>query len=452
MAHHSKLVVVILGALALWPNAANADPPGSISLTVGLQSKQLGNTVADYLQMTSTGNFITASGPVPPRRGAAYCYWSDWTLIRVNAVSHERTYGVSIYDGCNNDAQVFPVPQDIRQGSCNNDDSLYPSGKYSVCPIIPQGHVPAGLPFDHRCEALTEVDTSLHTSITPQTYDPTQPTTLTVSTSFASDIAQRLSEGTCTDVLDWQAISWTLRWSDGAIDHLPASGRDGITRTHTLQPTQAGSGPQQSDLTVVAHLHVIGQALDFDQAGNLVVRNVDGYVDVSNHDTASGDGAAPVHVPPQLASGAIAVGQSGDGTLAPPDEGASPQQRAVTLRGRLLALYPRPIVLRPGVELVDGADVGHAISTVVAWQYTGTTTEAPPDEATRPGARGSPTTPIVVQYDHAERTDALGRPIDETVPITMLVRTTYPDGTTLDTTLRGVIDVAIWYAGLTQTG
>jgi len=426
--------------------------PTSPTVTVSLQDQAVGNTAFSYLVSQSSTITGAVSTPIPSHHAAGCRYWSDWTLLRVNPVSHDRTYGVYIYDGCFNNAQVFPVPQDIRQGSCNNDDSLYPSGKYSVCPIIPQGHVPAGLPFDHRCEALTEVDTSLLTSITPQTYDPTQPTTLTVSTSFASDIAQRLSEGTCTDVLDWQAISWTLRWSDGAIDHLPASGRDGITRTHTLQPTQAGSGPQQSDLTVVAHLHVIGQALDFDQAGNLVVRNVDGYVDVSNHDTASGDGAAPVHVPPQLATGAIAVGQSGDGTLAPPDEGASPQQRAVTLRGRLLALYPRPIVLRPGVELVDGADVGRAISTVVAWQYTGTTTDAPPDEATRPGARGSPTMPIVVQYDHAERTDSLGRPIDETVPITMLVRTTYPDGTTLDTTLRGVIDVAIWYAGLTQTG
>jgi hypothetical protein len=36
------------------------------------------------------------------------------------------------------------------------------------------------------------------------------------------------------------------------------------------------------------------------------------------------------------------------------------------------------------------------------------------------------------------------------VPVTMQVRTTYPDGTVLDSTVSGVVDVAIWYAGLTD--
>jgi hypothetical protein len=182
------------------------------------------------------------------------------------------------------------------------------------------------------------------------------------------------------------------------------------------------------------------------------VRSVDGYVDVSNHDGATGAGAAPVDVPPQLAAGAIAVGQSGDGSLSPPDPAAQPQARAVTIRGRLLHLYPRPIIVRPGVEMVDGAEVGRATSTVLTWRYNGAPTDAPPGEATRPGQGGTAATPIAVQYDHAERTDALGRPVDEGVPITMTVRTRYPDGNVLDTTVSGVIDVAIWYAGLTRTG
>jgi hypothetical protein len=449
MARVAKLVIALLLSVLLPLVVHAASDP---TLTAQLASRQVGNTAYDYLEVTSAFEGFQSTHSVPTRRVNAYCYWSNWTLIRVNAVSHERTYGVSIYDGCNNDAQVFPVPQNIRQGSCNNDDALYPSGKYSVCPIIPAGHVPAGLPFDGRCEALTEVDTSLLAGITPQAYDPTQPATLTLTTSFASDMAQRLSEGTCTDVLDWQAISWTLRWSDGGVDHLPGSGQSGITRQHTLQPRSAAAGPQQSDVTVIAHLHVIGQALDFDPSGNLVVRNVDGYVDVSNHDGASGAGSAPVDVPPQLATGAIAVDQSGDGTMPQPDTGAPPQRRAVTIRGRLLQLYPRPIVIRPGIEMVDGAEVGRATSRVVSWTYQGAATDAPPGEATEPGARGSASSPITVQYDHAERTDALGRPVDETVPVTMLVRTSYPDGTVLDTQLSGAIDVAIWYAGLSQTG
>ncbi len=454
MASRCRAVALAVATFAgLSPVVAAAQSsPTTAPVYVQLQDRVVGNTVFSYLQAQSANDSGVNTSPIPSHRVGGCRYWSNWTLVRVNAVSHDRTYGVYIYDGCNNDAQVFPVPQDIRQGSCNNDDSLYPSGKYSVCPIIPEGHVPAGMPFDRRCEALTEVDTSLLATLTPQTYDPTQPTPLTLTTSFASDIVQRLAEGTCSDVLDWQAISWTVRWSDGSVDHLPASGHTGITATHTLQPAPAGGGAQQSDVTVVAHLHVAGQALDFDQGGNLVVRNVDGYVDISNHDGAAGNGSAPVDVPPQLATGAIAVAQSGDGDMPQPDTGAAPQQRAVTIRGRLLALYPRPIVIRPGVETVDGAEVGRATTTIVSWTYTGGPTDAPPDQATPPGARGDITTPIEVQYDHAERTDALGRPIDETVPVTIQVRTTYPDGAVLDATLQGAIDVAIWYAGLTGTG
>ena len=427
--------------------------PSPTVVTVDLQNQVVGNTVFSYLETQSSSDTGTYRATVPPHRVTGCHYWSQWTLIRLNAVSHARTYGVSIYDGCNNDAQVFPVPRDIRQGSCNNDDALYPSGKFSVCPIIPEGHVPAGLPFDRTCEALTEVDTSLLTTLTPQTYDQTLPTPLTLTTSFASDITQRLSEGTCTDVLDWQAISWTLHWPDGATDHLAASGQRGITATHTLPPTpNPASTQQQSDVTVIAHLHIAGQALDFDQNGNTIVRNVDGYVDVSNHDGATGAGATPVDVPPQLATGAIAMGQLGDGTRPQPDTTTPPQQRAVTIRGRLLDLYPRPVILRPGVELIDGAEVGRATTIITGWQYTGPPTDAPPSDATRPNERGTPDTPIAVQYDHAERTDAQGHPLDESVPITMTVRTSYPDGTVTTTTLTGTIAVAIWYAGLTQTG
>jgi len=435
---------------AAWPSAAHAQT-ASAPLTVALQSQAVGNTAFSYLQVTSASDVGASVQAVPPRHITGCRYWSSWTLYRVNSVTHERTYGVYIYDGCNHDAQVFPVPTDIRQGSCNNDDNLYPSGKFSVCPIIEQGHVPAGLPFDRHCEALTEADTSLFVDINPPTYDATKPTTLTATTSFASDMAQRLAEGTCTDVLDWRVVSWTLRWSDGAVDHLPASGQSGITRTHELKPTQ-GSSSQQADVTVVARLHVIGQALDFDASGNPVVRRVDGYVDISNHDGAAGTGSAPVDEPPQMAVGAIGVGQQGDGSIPQPDETNNPVQRAVTIRGRLLALYVRPVLLRPGVELIDGAEVGFATSRVLRWHYLGGPTDAPPSEGTTSGARGDAATPIVVQYDHAERVDALGRPVDETVPVEMTVRSVYPDGTVLDTTISGSIAVAIYYAGLTGTG
>lgn len=444
------LTATLATALALGSTSAAADTPANAA-TVTLNSQVVGNTAFSYLQVSEVSSHGGDAEAVPPWRVTGCRYWSQWTLVRVNAVSHERTYGVFIFDGCNHDAQVFPVPTDIRQGSCNNDDNLFPSGKFSVCPIIAEGHVPAGLPLDQRCEALTEADQSLLVDLSPTAYDTTKPTTLHLQTHFASDMAQRLSEGTCSDVLSWEAVSWTLHWSDGAVDHLPASGQQGITAAHTLKPQSQG-GVQQSDVTAVARLHITGQALDFDASGNTVVRRVDGYVNVSNHDGAAGQGSAPVDEPPQLEVGAVAVGQDGAGYMAEPDDTAPPAARATTIRGRLLALWLRPIVVRPGVEMIDGAQVGTATSTVLRWRYLGEMTDAPVSEGTTPGARGDAQTPVVVQYDHAERIDTAGNPIDEEVPLQLTVRTVYPDDTVLDSTITGNVAVAIWYPSLTGTG
>ena len=435
--------IVALSAL-LVPLAAAAQTPTSAAVTVSLQTQVVGNTAFSYLQAKRDVFGQQDVQVVVPHRVLACRYWSDWHLVRVNAVSDDRTYGVYIYDGCNKDAQVFPVPTDIRQGSCNNDDNLFPSGKFSVCPIIAEGHVPAGLPFDRHCEALTETDTSLFADVSPAEYDSSKPTTLTLTTTFASDMTQRLSEGTCTDVLDWRTVGWTVHWPDGATDRTPGSGRDGITLVHQLP-----ANTEQAQVVVVAHLHIMGQALDFDQDGNPFTRRVDGYVDVSNSDAATGSGQAPVDEPPLLQLGAIAMGQDGDGTLPEPDGSAAPTARAITIRGRLLALWLSPIIVRPGIEMIDGVQIGTATEHVIRWHYEGTATDAPPSEGTTPGAHGDGQTPITVQYNHAERTDANGNPIDEQVPLSVVVRTAYPDGTSIDTTLIGSIAVAIYYAGLT---
>jgi len=447
MARLRRALVVALTLLLSVTIAGHAQTAGDTA-TVSLQTQVVGNTAFSFLQIAEATSRGGDAETVVPWRVAACRYWSEWHLIRINAVSHDRTYGVYIYDGCNNDVQVFPVPTDIRQGSCNNDDNLFPSGKFSVCPIIPEGHVPAGLPFDQHCEALTEADTSLFANVDPPTYDTTKPTPLTLTTTFASDMTQRLSEGTCSDVLDWRAVAWTVRWPDGATDRAGGSGQSGITLVHTI-PAAKGDSSQQASVVVIAHLHVMGQALDFDQNGNPVVRSVGGYVDISNSDSATGSGAAPVDEPPLLAMGAIPIGQTGDARLAEPDASAAPVARAVTIRGRLLALWLSPIVVRPGVEMVDGVEVGIATSRVLRWHYLGGPTDAPPSEGTTAGAHGSADTPVVVQYDHAERTDAQGNPIDETVPLSVVVETAYPDGTVQTTTLDGSIAVAIYYAGLT---
>jgi hypothetical protein len=364
-------------------------------------------------------------------------------------VNGNRRYGVFLYNACDGDRQLFPVQADTHQNSCNNDDALFPTAKYSLCPIIAAGHVPAGLAPGRACNAESIASASLHATLAPDSYDATRPTLLTVTTSFASDFLGRLREGTCTDVLDWQDLGWTLRWPDGAIDTLGGSGHSGIAASHTLPPVVSG-GTRTSDVTAIAHLHISGQAMDFDADGNLVTVHRDAYVDISNHQGANGLGAAPVYVPPQLAVAGRAAAQLGDGSVGSPDP--QPARHLTTIRGRLLNIYPDVVAIRPGTESIDGVVVGTSHSVAAAWTYLGGVTDAPPPDATSPGATGTATTAVGVQWNHAERLDGRGQPIDEAVPLRIQVITTYPDGHVESTTVSGDLPVSIYYPALSDSG
>ena len=89
---------------------------------------------------------------------------------------------------------------------------------------------------------------------------------------------------------------------------------------------------------------------------------------------------------------------------------------------------------------------------MVTWTYLGQPTDAPAREATAPDATGPPDRPVAVQWNHAERLDGQRRPVDEEVPLRLLVRTTYPDGHSEDQVVTGSIAVSIYYVGLMDAG
>ena len=146
------------------------------------------------------------------------------------------------------------------------------------------------------------------------------------------------------------------------------------------------------------------------------------------------------------------VGQRGDGTIPSPDPRQPPLTHADTIRGRLLELFPRVLVVRPGTETVAGAPAGEARSEILGWTYEGPPTDAPDREATRPEQTGPPGLPVTLQWNHAERLDGRRRPVDEEVPLRLSVRTTYPDGHTEDQQVTGAIAVSIYYVGLMDVG
>jgi hypothetical protein len=244
-----------------------------------------------------------------------------------------------------------------------------------------------------------------------------------------------------------------MRWSDGAVDTRPGSGQQGITDSHVLaaQPADTG-GRRNADVTAVATLHLTGDGVDFDDSGAPVVVHRSADVQISNQRSATGLAPGAVDTPPVLAVGAVAVGQRGDGSIATPDPSAAPATHADTIRGRLLELFPRAIVVRPGEERIGGVLVGEGRSEVVAWAYLGGPTDAPPREATPPGASGSSEQPVTLQWNHAERLDNQRRPVDEEVPLRLVVRTTYPDGHVDEQTVLGVIRVSIYYVGVRVEG
>jgi len=449
------LLVLPLAAAFYGSFVASITGSGDVTgtrISATFEYTRLGNVVYQNIKVESSNGVSTKSYRVSThsRPSGPQCgYWSDWTLAEVNATTRERLYLVHIYDACNNNERVFPPPG--PDGPCN-----YPPGQgyaaleYSMCPTFAANHVPAGLaPTRGGCAAESDASTALLADLNPRTYDRQRGSTLTAVTSFSSDFTDRLSEGTCMGKLDWTDMGWLMSWTDGAFDTAPASGKQGITDTHTLAPDpNASSGTVNTDVTAVAHLHLTGQAIDFDQNGNLIVVPRDANVDISNKQSATGLLPAPTYTPPQLAAGAIAIDQLGDGTLPPYDPTVPASAHANTIRGRLLQLYPRALVLRPGHESVGGVVIGQAQTETIAWTYMGGPTDAPPTEATPVNAQGTPTDPVSVQYNHAEQLDSQRNPVDERVPILIRTRTTYPDGHVEEETTVGAVAVTIYYVAL----
>jgi hypothetical protein len=435
----------------LSANALTSETPGP-TLSATFESTALGNTVYDTINVHSSDRLTSSSQRVPPHRASHSCYYSHWVLISSNPVSGDRKYGVFVYNSCFGDTLVRPTPADPHFGPCNNDDAHHASAQYSLCPILQPHHVPAGL-APHECDALSVASTALNATLTPDSYDPHLPTLLTATTSFASNFTERLSDGSCLANLDWRDIAWSMRWSDGAVDSRPGSGQQGISDTHMLaaQPADAG-GSRTADVTAIATLHLSGDAIDFDDAGGPVVVHRAADVQVSNHGTATGMAPGAVDTPPQLGVGALAIGQLGDGSIPTPGPSQTPVAHADTIRGRLLELFPRAMVLRPGEERVGGVLVGEGRTQLISWTYLGGATDAPPREGTPPGATGPPEQPVAVQWNHAERLDAQRQPIDEQVPLRLLVRTTYPDGHADEQVVTGAVAVSIYYIGMRDEG
>jgi len=237
-----------------------------------------------------------------------------------------------------------------------------------------------------------------------------------------------------------------MRWSDGAVDARPGSGQQGITDAHLLAPQPAaGDSTRTADVTAIATLHLSGDAVDFDDVGAPTVVHRAADVQISNHRTSTGLLPAPSTLRPSSPSPPFPSAKGRRHHPTPRPEAAP----ADTIRGRLLELFPRALVLRPGTETVGGTTVGEVSSEVISWTYLGGPTDATSREATVPDApRPSGGDPVEPRRTSRRSAPAGGR----RGATRLLIRTTYPDGHAEDQTISGSIAVSIYYVGLMDEG
>jgi len=442
-------LALLAGSGATAPTASAGDDP---FVTVEQRTTTNGNTAWDYLAGGITFQKSGQLSPISTHRRASdptSCgLWSKWRLYNRIPSTGERFYAVRIYDSCHGDMYI-----PTADPKCANDGQTGSAEQPSYCADVLPGHLVAGYdPSD--CMAMSSQWVVLNAAITPASYDAATGAVLSAQTSFVSNFEEQLRELSCTNIIAWEVVGWSYHWSDGAVDTRPGSGQQPGTDTHPVapdpQPQPTGSTP--ASVIAIAHLHIRGQAFDFDAAGNLVTTNRDAFVDISNKASTGATGSAPVYTPPQLQAGAIPVAQLGNGSIPPFNPGAASLHHMDTIRGRLLDVYPRALVVIPGTESINGVVVGQSTTTTLSWTYTGADTDAPPAQATRTGVVSSSTQPLHLQWNHAEHLGPHREPVDETVPITFAVRSTYPDGHTEDTTVSDSLSITIYYIGLNYNG
>jgi hypothetical protein len=439
------LHVAFAGCLAFClasGSSAHADGGSDGGATFSLSSIAVGNEFFAYGNLTQSFHGSSVSSPIPVGRRYVSCFYDSWKLWQTYS-GGARQYFVTIWDACKNQAVIPAGLEHCYEASTNN---IPPS-----CITLPARTVPAGY-APNNCGALAETSSQLFASLSPSTYDPAQATPQVATTSFGHGFAATLGDGTCTSILDWRAVSWSFNWPDGQGTSAGDSGQSGTTSAHTLAPQPGISGPQISDVTAVAHVHIVGQGVGFDGSGRPTIIPVNAFVDVSNKASAVGLGGPPLYTPPVLRVGGIGDGQSGDGAIPVPNLSSAPSQHLVTIRGHLLLIYPRAIVVSAGSESVGGVPVGEATTVTTSWRYGGGWTDAPPGEGTVPGGSGGTASAISLQWNNAEPLNGMGQPVDEQVPVTITAQTTYPDGHTATETVSGNVTVTIYYVALGYAG
>ncbi len=290
---------------------------------------------------------------------------------------------------------------------------------------------PVGMPFFNDAQAQLSLD--LQVSLSPSQPLAGSPASLIASLSgrLRNDLNVYLSMA----ITDWAVDRWGVDFGDGQVATITDQRGDYLSLPHTY--ATAGS----YDPRVTAYISGHAQAAVYNSYGNpyLVTRRF--TVQVSNSTRAQpGRQAVKAYLAPRITA-AVAPVIDGSG-LAPADVAF---QQVDALRGTLTDFFIHPLILREGYISMDGRAAGTGRSILTAWRYTGPPSDAPASVATVAGALHPASDPMRLQWNQP---DALagGTGRDYDVPLTLYVRTTYPDGHVADFTFSSTFSVTVNFA------
>jgi hypothetical protein len=340
--------------------------------------------------------------PAPDSTGHDSPYYSRWVAFPGPGPGCDFLWAVYVYDK-RTGAQINPAPPGT------------PGLNFQTTTIVcsTPASSPAGAPTLNQAKARLDLD--LMVSLSPAT--PLAGSVSVLRASLSSSVVNELNIYLSMAVERWWVTGWTVDFGDGVRQTVTGRGGGSLQLPHVFRR------PGLYRPRVVARISGLAQASAYDRAGNPYLIDRSFEVEVGNS-TAASVLPAPTrsyHAPEAVVTVAPVIHGSG---VWP---GPAAFRHVDVFRGTLTEFYVRPLVLREGYLTLNGVAAGSSRSTLVAWRYTGGVSDAPGMLGTVPHTQHSAVEPIRLQWN-TPGPIAGARVQDYSVPVTLYLRSVYPDG------------------------
>jgi hypothetical protein len=227
---------------------------------------------------------------------------------------------------------------------------------------------------------------------------------------------------------------WTVDFGDGTVRAIDpsAAAPNQLSTTHAY-------GAGQFTVTVTARVAGLAYGAFFAPDGTPFETTVPWSLDITN--AASGVSGLPIeYVPPVVTVAGSPSGTLPDGTTAPAD--AVGHTDVWWPRGLPCDLFVRAIVEREGFMRSGGVVIGQGRTRLVSYRYTRGANDA--SGATRTGSYRA-AAPVRIQWN-TPLPGTGSYPVD----LTLVLQTTYGDGTVRTTRVSGAVSVTVVYSAAAQ--